>query len=287
VLDADGELKSGAAGYWLFSYTDDSLYHIHFGVNGFNQFQKLIGGEGALVVAPDRNHLTVGNILYRLDPVLGTVQYRETLPTDSEFAFFPDGTKLYSIVGTTLKQYDLNQTTLLSTVQTIATVPQNSKLLLAPSKRILVYQLTSNFIDAEIVCANNSGMACGWNPANNVLGSSGLTPYSGKPNIPAHYLYSPNSNCHLGIEEEQGNSFSIFPNPSNGNLVVQLNAPSTNKLSLNIVDLAGRIVWKQEFSEVSEKNQLEIHAADLQKGNYFLVMDSEGNLPVTKTFVIQ
>ncbi|AEA44780.1 T9SS type A sorting domain-containing protein [Fluviicola taffensis] len=287
VLDSDGEAKkSGEAGYWLFSYTDDSLYHIHFGVGGFNQFQKLVGGEGALVVSPNRRFMTVGNALYDLDPVLGTVQFRAALGSSVQAAFSPDGTKLYLISGTTLKQYDLEQANVLATVQNIASVNTNSKIILAPSKRILIYQESVSFIDGEIVCPNNLGVACGLDPANISLGG-GISPSSEKPNIPAHYLYGTTTNCHLGIEQEQENSFSVFPNPSNGNFVVQLNATSTNKLTLSIVDLAGRIVRTEQISELSEKNQIEVHVSNLQKGNYFLVLDSEEGLPVTKVFLIE
>lgn len=219
VLDSDGEQKSGGSGYWLFSYTDDSLYHIHFGTNGFNQFQKLVGGEGALVVAPDRTHIAVGNSLYHLDPVLGTVVHQATLAENAVVAFSSDGSKLYVISGTSLKQYDVNQANIWSTEQVIATVPAGSTLFLAPSKHILVYQLTSNFIDAEIICTNNSGMACGWNPTNIPLGS-GTTPYSGRPNIPAHYLYSDAGNCTVALEENTQAFLSLYPNPANTTLVV-------------------------------------------------------------------
>lgn len=214
VLDVEGGQKSGGTGYWLFSYTDDSLYHLHFGINGFDQFRKLVGGQGALVVSPDRLHMCVGNVLYRLDPVLGTVEYRETLPSDAKTAFSPDGSKLYVITGTNLKQYDLGQSDVLNTVQMIATVPSESTLFLTPAKRIWVYQPSVGFIDGSIVCANNSGLSCGWDPTNISL-NGGVTQYSGRPNIPAHFLYGTYANCSLSIQNAEQPDLSLFPNPGN------------------------------------------------------------------------
>ncbi|MNV05625.1 hypothetical protein D3C71_959690 [compost metagenome] len=149
-----------------------------------------------------------------MDPVQGTVQHQATLATNAVVAFSSDGSKMYVISGTSLKQYDVNQANIWSTEQAIATVPAGSMLFLAPSKRILIYQLTTNFIDAEIVCTNNSGMACGWNPANISL-QGGITPYSGRPNIPAHYLYSNSENCALNLEGEDLTFLSLYPNPAN------------------------------------------------------------------------
>ncbi|TSJ42423.1 T9SS type A sorting domain-containing protein [Fluviicola chungangensis] len=268
VLDAEGELKSGASGYWLFSYTDDSLYHIHFGVNGFDQFQKLVDGKGYLAVSPSRTHMAVGNKLYRLDPLMGTVQFRENLDVNAyDITFSPDGTKLYVISGTTLKQYDLEQSNVAATEQTISSVPSGSRLLLAPSKRILVFQASSSYIDAEIVCPNNPGMACGWDPANIILGSNALTPYSGKPNIPAHYLYGNSTNCSLGLDENNPSLLSIHPNPATTSVFITgLENETTYVIysSLGQIVLGGTTLGKEP-----------IDLQNLEKGTYFIELANQ------------
>lgn len=273
VLDSDGEQKSDEAGYWLFSYTDDSLYHIHFGTDGFNQFQKLTGGKGALVVAPDRTHMMVGNVLYHLDPVLGTVQHQATFATSLWAAFSSDGSKLYAISGTSLKQYDVSQEDIWPTEQLIATLPTGSMLFLAPTKHILIYQSTSNFIDAEIICTNNSGMACGWNPTNISLGS-GTTPYSGVPNIPAHYLYSDAGNCTVALEENTHTFLSLYPNPANSTLVVNgLEAETDYVIYSNL----GQTVLQGITS-----NQKPIDLSNLESGTYFAKIQNQF-LPLIKS----
>lgn len=273
VLDSDGEQKSGGAGYWLFSYTDDSLYHIHFGTDGFNQFQKLVGGEGALVVAPDRTHMTVGNELYHLDPVLGTVQHQATLATNAVVAFSSDGSKLYVISGTSLKQYDVSQENIGPTEQLIATVPAGSTLFLAPSKHILIYQLTTNFIDAQIICTNNSGMTCGWDPTNISL-QAGTTPYSGRPNIPAHYLYSETSNCAVALEENSLTFLSLYPNPANTMLFVNgLEAETDYVIYSNL---------GQTVLQGATGNQNPVDLRSLESGTYFIRIQNQF-LPLIKS----
>lgn len=268
VLDTDGEVKSGTAGYWLFSYTDDSLYHIHFGVNGFDQFQKLVDGKGGLVVSPSRTHMAVGDKLYRLDPLMGTVQFRENLNEDAyNTAFSPDGTKMYVISGTVLKQYDLEQSNVAATEQIISSVPAGSRLLLAPSKRILVFEGSSNYIDAEIVCPNNMGAACGWDPANIVLGSSALTPYSGRPNIPAHYLYGNSTNCSLGLDENNQSRLSIHPNPANGNVFI---SGMENETTYVIYSSLGQSVLSGTTT-----GQEPIDLQKLEQGTYYIGIQNQ------------
>ncbi len=273
VLDSDGEQKSGGAGYWLFSYTDDSLYHIHFGTDGFSQFQKLTGGEGALVVAPDRTHMAVGNSLYHLDPVLGTVQFQAALGTNAVVAFSSDGSKLYTISGTSLKQYDVSQENIWPTEQLIATVPAGSTLFLAPNKHILIYQLSSNFIDAEIICTNNSGMACGWNPTNIPLGS-GTTPYSGRPNIPAHFLYSNEGNCAVALEENSQVFLSVYPNPANAMVFVNGLETETDYV---VYSSLGQTVLQGITS-----SQKPIDLRSLESGTYFVRIQNQF-LPLIKS----
>lgn len=273
VLDSDGEQKSGGVGYWLFSYTDDSLYHIHFGTDGFNQFQKLVGGEGALVVAPDRTHIVAGSELYHLDPVLGTVQHQATLATNAVVAFSSDGSKLYVISGTSLKQYDVSQEDIWPTEQFIATVPAGSTLFLAPSKHVLIYQLTTNFIDAQIICTNNSGMTCGWDPTNISL-QGGTTPYSGRPNIPAHYLYSETSNCAVALEENTQTFLSLYPNPANTTLVVNGVEAETGYV---IYSSLGQMVLRGVTN-----NQKSIDLRSLESGTYFVRIQNQF-LPLIKS----
>ncbi|MNK02257.1 hypothetical protein D3C87_200770 [compost metagenome] len=275
VLDSDGELKSGGEGYWLFSYTGDSLYHLHFGVNGFDHFQKLVPGEGALLVSPDRNHLSVGTKLYRLDPVLGTVEFREEFPQYSKIAFSPDGSKMYVISGENLYQYDLNQPNVLSTEFYIATLAPNSGLFLAPSKRIIIYQSEANFIDAQIVCANNSGAACGWDPSNISLGNAAF-PLGAeiRPNIPAHYLFGNTTNCTLGIDELGDSHLNIRPNPVNDHFFIDGLDVETE---YSLVNNLGQLVLSGKTDSSSP-----VGIKDLQEGTYFIRIENRF-LPVIKT----
>ena len=284
VLDTDGEQKSGTSGYWVYSYVGDSLYKIHFGVNGFDSFQKLFPENGTIIVAPDRNHLMIQKHLYDLDPLTGNLQLNYTFPSEAFYAFSPDGKKIYRMEADKLMQYDLDQANWQNNSYEVASFSSSNKpLILSPSGRILVY--TSSVIDAQIVCPNNSGSDCGYDPTDLSLQGGTL---SGFPNIPAHYLYNTNSTCHLGLSEQESNQFTLVPNPSEGNFSVYVNTTNLSKLSLRIIDLTGRILQKTEhLSGLNGKDHLEVRTENLRNGEYFLELIPEGKEPVVKRFVIQ
>lgn len=276
VLDSDGEQKSGGEGYWLFSYTGDSLYHLHFGITGFDHFQKLVPGEGALVVSPDRTHLSVGTKLYRLDPVLGTVEFREAFPQYSKIAFSPDGSKLYVISGTDLRQYDLDQANIWPTEFYITALPANSGLFLAPSRRIIIYQAEANFIDARIVCANNSGTACGWDPTNIPLGNA-VFPSGAetRPNIPAHYLFGTTENCTLGLDDLSDLHLNIRPNPASGQFFIDGLGSETKYTIFNNLG--------QSVLSGSTDSYSPVEINELQQGTYFIYLENRF-LRIIKTY---
>ncbi|MCW3071576.1 MAG: ASPIC/UnbV protein [Bacteroidetes bacterium] len=76
-----------------------------------------------------------------------------------------------------------------------------------------------------------------------------------------------------GIAENNANSIAtVYPNPATDNLTVSLNKSVTGKVSVTIVDLAGRIVSEQSFS-ATEK--IELNIAGLAKGTYMVKVAGE------------
>lgn len=183
------------------------------GVNGFDSFQKLFKETGRIIVSPDRKHLMIHGRLYSVDTQSGDLGLVHTFLTTDYGAFSPDGRKIYRMESSVLKQYNLDQINWESSAYDVATIQSTASLfpLLMPSGSIFI-QASATQIDAQVVCPNNVGSACGFDPADLPLQGGTV---AGMPNIPAHYLYKSGYNCNLSLDEHSTNAWSVFPNPSN------------------------------------------------------------------------
>jgi hypothetical protein len=85
------------------------------------------------------------------------------------------------------------------------------------------------------------------------------------------YIYSGVRDEHLNLE------VAIFPNPSNGNFLFNLNRPHQD-VTIRILDLTGRIVFSQTLDIVE---QLEMKL-DETSGVYWIVIESAGKQAVSK-----
>jgi para-nitrobenzyl esterase len=85
----------------------------------------------------------------------------------------------------------------------------------------------------------------------------------------------------LGIESEYfKNEMSIYPNPTNGAFIIELEV--ANNYTLHLIDQMGRIVQKSEFSGT----EFTVDINGLQPGHYYVKVNStEENLPIKKLIV--
>lgn len=283
VLDTDGEQKSGTSGYWVYAYQGDSLYKIHFGVNGFDSFQKLFKEGGRIIVAPDRKHMMIKDNLYDLDAPSGNLVLIHTFSTTRDGVFSSDGRKIFRAENNKLMQYDLDQPNWQNSPYEVSSFSQNvPQFFLVPSGRIFLWNNNSSF-SGQIMCPNVFGPNCDYTASNLSLQGGTLT---APPNIPAHYLYRTSSPCSLGLSEQEANKFTLAPNPSEGIFSVYLNT-NLSKLTIRIIDLTGRILQMEDVSGLDGKDHLDIQTENIQNGEYFLELTQEGKEPVLKRFVIQ
>lgn len=284
VLDTDGEQKSATSGYWVYSYYGDSLYKIHFGVNGFDSFQTLFKEGGRITVAPDRTHMMIKSHLYELDAPSGNLSLIHTFSTNNG-VFSSDGRKIFCLENNVLMQYDLDLFNWQNNPYQVAVFSQSTapQLFLAPSGRILLWNNNSSF-SGQIMCPNTFGPNC--NYSSSVLSLQGgviTTP----PNIPAHYLYNVGSGCLLGMDESALENITLIPNPSTGSFKVFSNDLGQSQFTMRIVDLTGRILRIYEVSDLMTEGQLEVHAEDLPNGEYLLELLSKDKAPVVKRLIIR
>ena len=80
-------------------------------------------------------------------------------------------------------------------------------------------------------------------------------------------------------------SFSIYPNPNNGNFTVQFNSSTTNDIKIAIVDMRGREVFSKSYQNSGLFNQ-NLQLNNLQAGVY-LVNVQDGNKKEVKKIIIE
>jgi hypothetical protein len=108
--------------------------------------------------------------------------------------------------------------------------------------------------------------------------------YESTPNQPI--FFDPNTTT--GINEFPSvNNFSIFPNPFSHTTSVKFNLFRTEKVSLKIFDLNGRLIQTLADNIVEEgEHQMEINAEKMNAGIYFIQMQT-AELSETEKLVIK
>jgi hypothetical protein len=72
------------------------------------------------------------------------------------------------------------------------------------------------------------------------------------------------------------NTFSIYPNPSDGNIVISKSEANNKAISVKVFDLLGRVLQQQQLAFANNQSSLKIN---LPTGTYIVeLQDSEGNV---------
>jgi endonuclease I len=101
--------------------------------------------------------------------------------------------------------------------------------------------------------------------------------------------YLSTANCGTtGVSEmnQNNDAISFAPNPSNGNFVVNYTASKSQKVTMKLVDMVGRIVYSNQIEVIVGMNSNEINVLNLSKGIYTVEIVSE-TTKETQKLVIQ
>lgn len=91
----------------------------------------------------------------------------------------------------------------------------------------------------------------------------------------------------VGINDlENKTNFSIYPNPAKDNLTLLLNHNKTEVLTVEIYNIAGKIVQQKQLTTQQGVQQYNFNISDLSSGFYVLSIHS-GNFNITQKFVKQ
>jgi hypothetical protein len=91
----------------------------------------------------------------------------------------------------------------------------------------------------------------------------------------------------LGVNELEVNSpLVIYPNPSSGNITVELNNKASNQpLTFKVADILGKILFEQTVSNSKNKTELNLNNSIDKSGIYFLLV-SDGETSFRKKFTL-
>nr|WP_294938886.1 M4 family metallopeptidase [uncultured Flavobacterium sp.] len=87
----------------------------------------------------------------------------------------------------------------------------------------------------------------------------------------------------LSAAENNFETFNVWPNPSKGNITIQLT--TSDKVNVTLFDIRGRNVYNKVFNSTGTLFNEEIHFNALEKGVYLLNVESEGK-KATKKLII-
>jgi hypothetical protein len=66
------------------------------------------------------------------------------------------------------------------------------------------------------------------------------------------------------------NSINVYPNPSNGTFNVSIALPGTTDMTIEVIDMVGKVVYSRNASSVTGNIQQVIDLSSLAKGSYML-----------------
>lgn len=261
--------------YWLFSYTKDSLYRLPVTSSGIGTPTMLFPAGGRILFSPSKNNVLISNKYYSFDAQTGNLTFITEFTTSHSYAFSSDGTKLYTLKSGTLAQYDCMANDLIASKIVITTSinSTNNQLFLADNSHIYIAGSEETYIDAQIVCPNNPGVSCGYDPTDLSL-FGGLTGSNGFTNIPAHYLYKEATNCNLGLENQsESQLFSVFQSEHQ----LTVNSSNEDNCTLSLIQSSGELIQTIDFVQSTVIDQ-----GKLAKGIYFIVLETSTGIQTTK-----
>lgn len=84
------------------------------------------------------------------------------------------------------------------------------------------------------------------------------------------------SEC-TGISNHEKNSFSIYPNPSNGYFYLDFQVTNEMRLTLSVTDISGKTMINQTFLVSPQDDLFKINTEELESGLYFVRISTPDN----------
>lgn len=86
---------------------------------------------------------------------------------------------------------------------------------------------------------------------------------------------------------EDNSSFKVYPNPTAGNISMELNIPISQKMQIRIIDYTGKVHWQNEGVLATKGMWKHTMDVDLPSGIYLLMIEGDGFTEVKKVRFIE
>lgn len=258
--------------YWIFSYTNDSIFRIRLSEGGFSDFETLFPEQGQLTVSPARNFLATANKVYALDAATGDLTLAADLGDMQQIrsiVFSPAGNLLYvSYEDYTIYQYNLAAPDILASGFLLTTLDTYCRLDLMPNYHIYIRRWFDQGYGGEILCPNTAGIQCGLQMVSPFDLNGGTVGQF--TNVPAHYLHHTLMNCFAEVDETAFAGVTVFPNPSATGIFQVEGDPEIEEAT--VLDPAGKVVLSPEIKGGKTEIDLSgftagVYLLQLRKGN--------------------
>jgi len=147
-------------------------------------------------------------------------------------------------------------------------------------------EVTSTSVVAEL-----SSISKQWLKMSTALGETGICDLDTLQKIDDATKDILNSGSALGstvgiVDIKTGAQIGIYPNPSEGFAVVGINVQKETKVSLNIYDITGKVVYNNESPALSiGQNEISINTSNFAPGLYTVVVTTNNGVLRDKLIV--
>ncbi len=91
----------------------------------------------------------------------------------------------------------------------------------------------------------------------------------------------------LAVDEfDFEDTFSVYPNPNNGEFTIKFNASNANDINIDVYDIRGRSVYNKLHENSSNQFNEKINLGSVQSGMYLLNVN-DGNRTITKKIIVE
>jgi hypothetical protein len=89
--------------------------------------------------------------------------------------------------------------------------------------------------------------------------------------------------CCTGIDETAfDGSVNIYPNPTNGDFIVDITMNASHEFTLDLVDLVGKVIWTDATIGTTDQIRKQYSVKELTNGVYFLRVIADNKMSVVK-----
>lgn len=133
--------------------------------------------------------------------------------------------------------------------------------------------------DAAVMTANNNSIELLWN--NDFVGKNLLlSAYAKDEDGTSGNIVRKTINfSHVSIDEIESEDISIYPNPADNKINIELHDEQIESAQIEIIDTTGRSIY---INNTSSNNEISIDVSNLSKGIYFIKLNTEDRQYIQK-----